>query len=188
VDLQSIRGNLYEEPPMNTACGFCTLIALLLQIATAPATAAKIQAKASAPLPARSVAMSQAAGVAGGGALAALEQKLLGTWRGGPCVGNYTFNADGTYKLSNFTPGSNTLTGTWSLRWDALPPTLVVTCKTSDFKARDPGRREYEYFDKPLEIKLVELSDDLLVLRFPADKKVGFPSDYSETYTRRAEQ
>lgn len=155
---------------MNTACGFCTLIALLLQIATAPATAAKIQAKASAPLPARSVAMSQAAGVAGGGALAALEQKLLGTWRGGPCVGNYTFNADGTYKLSNFTPGSNTLTGTWSLRWDALPPTLVVTCKTSDFKKNDPTGPEWEYLGKPLELKLLELNSDVLVYRFPNEK------------------
>jgi hypothetical protein len=167
---------------------FCILTALLFPIATTPATAGKIESGASAAPPAKSVPASQPAGPAKGGELAALEQKLLGTWWGGACVGNYTFNADGTYQLRNFTPGNNTLTGAWSLRWDALPPTLVVTCKTSDFKVRDPNRKEYEYFDKTLEIKLVELSSDVLVLRFPTDKRAGFPNDYSEKYERRAEK
>lgn len=49
---------------------------------------------------------------------ATLEQKLVGHWRGEPCQGDYTFKPDGTYELRNFTPGGNTLTGTWSIRND----------------------------------------------------------------------
>jgi len=73
----------------------------------------------------------------------ALERKMDGGWKGGACMGDYTFNRDGTFEVQHFTPGNNTLTGTWSLRWDALPPTLVLTCKTSDFKKKDPSRQEY---------------------------------------------
>jgi hypothetical protein len=102
--------------------------------------------------------------------LAVLTQELLGAWRGPDCGGDYTFNADGTYELRHFTPGNNTLTGAWSIRWDALPPTLVLVCKTFDFKIIAPDRAEYEYLGKPLELKLVELSGDALVYRFPDAK------------------
>ena len=163
---------------MKTTALFRVLTALLLvHIATVmPASGEPAKAE---PAP---------AGADKGAVLAALEKKLLGTWHGGPCIGDYTFNADGTYTLRRFTPGGNTLTGTWSLRWDALPPTLVVTCKTSDFKARDANRREYEYFGKALEIKVEGLNDDELVLRFHADKEAGFQADYTEKYRRRAEK
>src|SRR5687767_3828917 len=99
---------------MRTTFAGCLLIALLLQIA-APVTAGKIDAGAPTTAPAHNVPASQPAGPGRGGELAALEQKLLGTWQGGPCVGDYTFNPDGTFELRHFTPGGNTLTGTWSL-------------------------------------------------------------------------
>jgi hypothetical protein len=148
----------------------CVLIALLLQISAAPVTAGKLEARASSAAPARNVPASQPAGQGKGGELAALEQKLLGSWQGADREGNYTFNPDGTFQLQRFTPGNNTLTGTWSLRWDALPPTLVVTCKTSDFKKNDPTGPEWEYLGKPLELKLLELNSDVLVYRFPNEK------------------
>jgi hypothetical protein len=103
-------------------------------------------------------------------ALSALERKLLGPWRGPACAGDFTFNADGTFTCIHFTPGDNTLTGTWSIRWHALPPTLVLTAKTSDFKTKDPTREEYDYLNKPLELKLVELTADTMAYRYPNDK------------------
>jgi hypothetical protein len=100
-------------------------------------------------------------------ALAALEHKLLGTWLGPACGGDYTFNADGTYAMHNFTPGQKTLTGTWFIRWDSLPPTLVVTCKTSDFTRT--GGSEYQYLGKPLELRIVQLDDQLFIYHYPGD-------------------
>ena len=96
-----------------------------------------------------------------------LERMLHGEWKGGACVGDYTFNSDGTFELQHFTPGNNTLAGTWSLRWDALPPTLVLTCKTSDFTKKDPSRQEYEYLGKALEVKLTQLNDEDLAYQYP---------------------
>src|SRR5437870_7687927 len=64
--------------------------------------------------------------------LAALEQKLVGAWEGQTgCAGNYLFRADGTYELKMYGPVPIDLAGTWKVRWDALPPTLVLTCKTA---------------------------------------------------------
>jgi hypothetical protein len=100
------------------------------------------------------------------GDLKALEEKLVGQWRGPACGGNYTFSKDSTFKLDSFTPGGNTLTGTWSIRWDELPPTLVLQIKTSDF-TKDPNREEFEYLDKDWELKLIELNDKALVYRLP---------------------
>jgi RNA polymerase sigma factor (sigma-70 family) len=107
------------------------------------------------------------AGKARDSQLAALEKKLLGNWKGGACEGDYTFSPDGTFGLRHFTPGGNTVTGTWAIRWDALPPALVLTCKTSDFKKKDPTRAEYEYLGKALELKLLELNGDAFVFRYP---------------------
>jgi hypothetical protein len=153
---------------MKTTLALCVLIAFLLQLATTA--------------PARDVpAASQPAAPGKGDQLAALEGKLLGTWTGPACGGDYTFHADGTFDLRHFTPGNNTLTGTWSVRWDALPPTLVLTCKTSDIKANDPGRPEYEYLGKALELKLLELSGDTVAFRHPNEKG-------ERRYERRAEK
>ena len=66
-------------------------------------------------------------------ALRALEKKLHGTWDGnGPCVGKLLFKADGTYERRHYSPANINSGGTWSLRWDDLPPTLTLNCKTSD--------------------------------------------------------
>lgn len=68
-------------------------------------------------------------------ALAALERKLHGDWRGGPCVGELRFKADGTYERKHYSPANNNSTGTWTLHWDALPPTLTLECKASNDEA-----------------------------------------------------
>jgi hypothetical protein len=157
---------------MKATFAFGVLIALLLRAAAAPTAAGESEARGPTTAPAQKAPpASQPAGTAKGEQLAALERMLLGTWQGPACGGDYTFRADGTYDVRSFTPGQNHLTGTWSLRWDALPPTLVLTCKTSDIRKRDPGRPEYEYFGKPLEVKLLELSSERLVYRFPDGKQ-----------------
>ena len=97
----------------------------------------------------------------------ALKRKLHGDWQGPACGGDYTFYPDGTFDCWHFSPGDNTLTGTWSLRWDELPPKLLLTCKTSDFKKKDPSREEYEYLGKTLEVKLLQLDDEALVCEYP---------------------
>jgi hypothetical protein len=67
-----------------------------------------------------------------GKGLAALEKKLLGAWKGQTgCVGNFLFRADGTYELTGYGPAPHDSAGTRKVRWDALPPTLVLTCKTA---------------------------------------------------------
>ena len=143
------------------------MIALLLPIATAPVTSGKIKAGPSTTAPAQNVPASRPVR---GGEVAALEQKLLGAWKGGLCLGDYTFNPDGTFELRHFTPGDNTLAGAWSLRWDALPPTLLLTYKTSDFKKRAPNWPEFEFLGKTVESKILELNSDALLLHFPHDK------------------
>ena len=164
-----------ETQPMKTTIAGCVLIALLLPIATAPVTARKIQAGASATVrsttaPAQNVPASQPAGRGGpakGGELAALERKLLGAWEGPACGGDFTFNPDGTFEVRNYTPANYTLAGAWSLRWDALPPTLLLTFKSSDFKDRDRGGADY--VGKTLEAKLLELDTDVLAFRVGTD-------------------
>lgn len=104
-----------------------------------------------------------------GGDFKTLERKLHGTWEGGACVGDYTFYPDGTYDVRHFTPGGNNLTGTWSLRWNDLPPTLALTCTSSDFRRRTPDREEYEFLGKTLELKVVKLVDQVLAIEYPGD-------------------
>jgi hypothetical protein len=91
-------------------------------------------------------------------AAAVLEGKLHGEWKGGDCVGDWTFKSDGTFDLLHYSPGNNTLTGTWYIRWNALPPTLVTTCKASDY---------VEYVGKTWEMKLTRLDDDGLSFQHP---------------------
>jgi hypothetical protein len=136
-------------------------VALLLKTAEAQVTVEK-----AAPGKSGSPA-SQPAAQAKTSDLAALEKKLLRTWSGPDCGGDFTFNADGTFNVRSFTPGQNTLTGTWSLRWDALPPTLLLTFKTSDFKRTYPNEPDYKYVGKTVEAKLLELSSDALVFKAP---------------------
>ena len=86
-------------------------------------------------------------------ASAAIERLLHGPWKWGACLGDWTFNADGTYDLSHYTPAGLHLTGTWKLTWDALPPTLSFTCKTSD----DP-----ELVGKEWDVKVIQLDEEIL--------------------------
>jgi hypothetical protein len=91
--------------------------------------------------------------------LAALEAKLHGEWAGtGPCDGGLTFRADGTYERTHQGPAGTNSAGTWKVRWDALPPTLVLKCETSD-DAADEG--------KVSEVKLVQLDDESLSVSDP---------------------
>ena len=93
-----------------------------------------------------------------------LERKLHGGWRGGPCEGTWTYLPDGTFRARHYSPGNNRLAGTWELRWDALPPTLVRTCKTSD----DP-----DLVGKTWDVKLVRLDDKSLA----CEEARGYPPD-----------
>jgi hypothetical protein len=96
--------------------------------------------------------------------LAALEQKIHGEWKGRiGCDGRFVFRADGTYMLTDYGPAPDDSAGTWKLRWDALPPTLVLTCKTSEIPA-DVG--------KSTEVKLIKLDDKSLAIEY-ADEAVG---------------
>lgn len=90
--------------------------------------------------------------------LAALEKKLLGTWKGqGGCDGRLVFRADGTYELTEYGPGADDSAGTWKVRWDALPPTLVLICRTSEVP---------ENVCKITEVKLIKLDDKNLVIEY----------------------
>jgi len=84
---------------------------------------------------------------------AKLEQKLHGTWYGGDCMGDWTFGPKGDLEVKHYSPGDNHLTGTWELRWDALPPTLVMVCKTSD----DP-----DYVGRTWTVRVLQLDDAVL--------------------------
>ncbi len=98
--------------------------------------------------------------------LAVLERKLRGAWSGqGPCDGDLTLRADGTYERRRHGPGGNNSAGTWDIRWDALPPTLVLACKTSD----DPA-----YAGKTVGVKLVQLDEKALAFTYPGSTTSRF--------------
>jgi hypothetical protein len=141
---------------MKTTFALCVLIALVLQIAPGGDARGKVIAAG------EGVAATRPGK---GGELAALEGKLVRKWRGPACGGDFTFKGDGTFGVVSFTPGQNVLSGTWAIRWDALPPTLLLTFKTSDFKRTYPGEPEYKYVGKTVEAKLLELDDKALAFR-----------------------
>jgi RNA polymerase sigma factor (sigma-70 family) len=86
---------------------------------------------------------------------ARLEAKVHGFWNGrGDCQGDVTFKADGTYSWTHFGPGAATVAGKWSMRWDALPPTLVMTSTASTDK---------DYIGATAEVKVLQLDGKTLV-------------------------
>src|SRR5262245_37446694 len=97
--------------------------------------------------------------------LAALERKLHGEWQGqGGCIGDIAFHPNGKYRRTKQGPDGADSEGTWVIRWDALPPTLVLTCKT----ASDPnlvGKRE---------MKLILLEDDAFAYQYPKSSPIRY--------------
>jgi hypothetical protein len=117
------------------------------------------------------VVLAEPAGKDRGKQLAALEQKIIGEWKGqGGCDGRFVFREDGTYELTGYGPANDDSKGTWMVRWDALPPMLVLTCKTSEIE---------EEIGKSMEVKLITLDDKSLTIEYA--NKNGSPSG---EYTR----
>ena len=103
--------------------------------------------------------------------LAVLEKKMLGAWKGQTgCDGNFLFRADGTYELTGYGPAPYDSAGTWKVRWDALPPTLVLTCKTSEVP---------DEVGKTMEVKLIKLDATSLAIEYTSQN--GNPPGH---YTR----
>jgi hypothetical protein len=96
----------------------------------------------------------------------ALERKLWGTWHGGDCVGDLTLKRNGTFERRHYGPANQSLSGTWSVRWDALPPTLVLTCTDADWAAEIGTKQE---------VKVVQLDDaGLAYLRAGSDQPTRY--------------
>src|SRR5262249_55597743 len=93
--------------------------------------------------------------------LAGPEQKLIGAWQGRiGCDGRLVIRADGGYELLDYGPAPYDSAGTWKVRWDVLPPRLILTCNRSDVEDEvgtsrevkliklDSRRLEFEYESK----------------------------------------
>ena len=72
--------------------------------------------------------------------------------------------------MTEYGPANDDSAGTWKVRWDALPPTLVLTRKTSEI----PGE-----VGKTTEVKLIKLDDKSLAIEYANQN--GSPSGH---YTR----
>ena len=79
----------------------------------------------------------------------AIELMLLGKWVGGPCMGTWTFAADGTFAVENYSPGAIRFSGTWRVSMNALPSTLSFVCKESE----EPNR-----IGRSWDVKIVSLN------------------------------
>jgi hypothetical protein len=77
-------------------------------------------------------------------------------------MGDWTFVGDGTFALKNYSPGGDSFTGVWQVRWDALPPTLILTFKTSDAP-------EHFKVGQTWEVKLIQLDDKSFAYERPND-------------------
>jgi hypothetical protein len=94
-----------------------------------------------------------------------LNWKLRGEWKGGACQGTWTFRADGTCELKHYSPGNNTLSGTWATRWTAKPATLGVTITKSD-RPEDVGTK--------WELRIVQLDDETLTYQYTDGSRTRF--------------
>jgi inhibitor of cysteine peptidase len=94
----------------------------------------------------------------------ALMRKLHSEWQGGPGVGKLILYAEGRFERQHYSPGNNRLSGTWEVRWNALPLTLVFNCEDSDNK-ECVGTTE---------VKLIEIGDEGLVYQFPGENPVRY--------------
>lgn len=88
--------------------------------------------------------------------LTAIERQLVGKWLGrGGCAGDIEFRADGSFTRTNNGQAGIRLDGTWVLKWDALPPTLVLAAVGNDGT------------DWTQTLRLVRLDNKALAYRFP---------------------
>ncbi len=100
--------------------------------------------------------------------LAALERKMVGAWKGQTtCDGRLVFRSDGTYELTEYGPASDASQGTWVVRWDSLPATVALTCKTSEIP-NEVG--------KTTKVKLIKLDDKSLAIEYANQN--GSPSGH----------
>src|SRR5262245_44753422 len=72
----------------------------------------------------------------------ALDRKRWGTWHGGACAGDLTLRRNGRFERRHYGPANHSLSGTWAVRWDALPPTLVLTCTDADWAGEIGTKQE----------------------------------------------
>jgi hypothetical protein len=87
-----------------------------------------------------------------------LEHKLHGAWKGqGVCDGLIIFESNGTYRRMHYGPGNNSNSGKWEVRWDALPPTLILQCKKSDWD---------QEIGKIFELKIIKLDNSAFSYTF----------------------
>jgi hypothetical protein len=87
----------------------------------------------------------------------ALCSKLHGDWQGGElCVGELTFEPDGTFERRHYSPGDNQLAGTWEVNWNSLPLVVDLACESSD----DPDQ-----IGQTDQFQIVRLDDEVLVLQ-----------------------
>jgi hypothetical protein len=90
--------------------------------------------------------------------LTALEKKMVGTWKGRiSCDGRLVFHANGTYELKDYGPGMCDCEGNWKVQWDALPPTLILTRKTSNVA---------DMVGKTMKVQLIKLDDNSLAIDY----------------------
>jgi hypothetical protein len=110
-----------------------------------------------------------------GGEPAALEKKLVGSWIGGGCDGKLSLRADGTYELTDYGPAGDKSKGVWKVQWDALPPTLVLTCKESEIK---------EHVGQAIELEILKLNDQQLKVGY-GGRNGSPPGEYTRAKKER---
>lgn len=94
-----------------------------------------------------------------------LERTLCGQWTGGACQGTWTFQADGTFELKHYSPGNDTLKGTWGVRWTAVPPTMGVTISASS---------RADHVDTKWELKIIQLDMEALIYECAGGSRIRF--------------
>ena len=88
----------------------------------------------------------------------ALARRRVGDWKGRiACDGTLHLRADGTYALKAYGPAPYDSAGVWKLRGDAVPATLVLTCKSSEVE---------DEVGKSMQFKLVKLDNANLDIEY----------------------
>jgi hypothetical protein len=96
--------------------------------------------------------------------ISALEAMLHGEWKGKGCDGQITFRADGTYERKRYGPVGVSCSGTFEVRWDSLPPTLVLSSCQRNGKALTSTTQE---------AKIVMLNDSAFSYQFTDNERAA---------------